>query len=137
MLDIISKISTIDIQQSFEHLIPLFGFETDVRNPVTSESMYNREASEFDYPDIADFNIKIIYSNYMDLTRLTGTEFVDTHFIEPLGYTRNVNILEKARLSFSYSGKSYQFTVERIMSVELDPQTEGESIRRMILEPYS
>jgi len=137
MLPVFAQIATINIQVGFDLHAPLVGFLSEVYNPVSSESMYNHEGSEYDYSETPDFTETLIYANYMDLTRVDSSIFMDSYSSEPLAYTRNTEIDEKAKLVVNYQGKQFQFTVEETGVIELDDTVHGEAIRRLLLEPYS
>lgn len=137
MLDIITRTSTINIQEGYDHCLRFFGFLTSVSNPVESKSMYNAEDADFDYPDNPDFSLEIVYANYMDLTRLESSSLMDSYSLEPMGYTRDTNIETKARLTVPFQGKKYEFTVKEINVLEFDDIVNGEAIRRLVLEPYN
>ena len=137
MLEIISRISTINIQTSFTHCSIFFGFETEVRVPVDSQSMYNSEDAKFEYSSAPNFSTNIIYANYMDMTRLESTHLMDNYEIDPVGYTLNDDVLEKSRLTVPYQGKTFEFTVLHVNTLELDDTTNGVAIKKLILEPFN
>ena len=136
MLDIITRVATINTQQGLAYLIPLFGYDTEIRNPTRSDSMYNPSAAEFNYPTTPDFTIPIVYSNLMDLNRLQSVSLIDPYALGPIGYTADCRILDKARLTFKYSVMTYQLEVERVTVLDESNADLGPGVLKLTLVPY-
>jgi hypothetical protein len=136
MLDIITRVATINTQQGLAYLIPLFGYTTEVRNPTRSDSMYNPEAAEFNYPATADFSVDIVYANLMDMSRLQSVSLIDPYAINPIGYTADCRIMDKARLTFTYSIMVYQLEVERVTVLDESNADLGPGVLKLTLVPY-
>lgn len=94
MINIITKLSAVDINESFNDCLMMFGFETK----ITSES----EDS---------FNTTLLYANIPEMSNLVSSYLSDSSSTSPLAYSLHNPLKTGTKLSIMTTKKDYLYEV--------------------------